>query len=431
MFTKLSKKNVPEGWNETKLSAIGSFSKGAAISKEQLSASGHNAIRYGELYTKHHFHIRKIYSFIPDDVAAQATLIKYGDIIFAGSGETIDEIGKSAAYLMKEDAYAGGDTIIFSPKKADSLFLSYFLNVGEGRKKLRELGQGQSVVHIYKSDIENIKLHLPPLPEQNRIVSVLETWDQAIQKLSRKIDKKKNIKKGLMRELLSGKTRLNGFTKDWFSTTLERVGNIIGGGTPDTTKNEYWGDEIEWFTPTEIKEKYVCSSQRKISNLGLSNSSASLLPEGTLLLTSRATIGDIGIATKRCATNQGFQSIVVNENNSNEFLYYWLLSNRHELIRRSNGSTFSEISGTEVRKIKIRMPDKGEQSAIANILTTADKEIQTLEHKLKILKEQKRYLLNNLITGTIRTPETLLVNPSNSMGLELKQANYSVKKLLN
>ncbi|PIR66895.1 MAG: restriction endonuclease subunit S, partial [Parcubacteria group bacterium CG10_big_fil_rev_8_21_14_0_10_36_14] len=159
MKTNQLQKNIPKEWQLTKLADIGVFSKGAGIAKEELSENGHNAIRYGELYTRYNVKINKIYSFISDKIIPLTKKIKYGDILFAGSGETIDEIGKSATYLLKEDCYAGGDVIIFSPKNANSLFLSYFLNFGEGRKKLRELGQGQSIVHIYKSDMEEIKLH--------------------------------------------------------------------------------------------------------------------------------------------------------------------------------------------------------------------------------------------------------------------------------
>jgi len=186
MKTNQTQKNIPTEWQETRLVDIGVFSKGSGITKDQLIVTGHNAIRYGELYTKYNFKIEKVYSHIPTEIIPTTTKIKYGDILLAGSGETNEEIGKSATYLLHEDCYAGGDLIIFSPKNANSLFLSYFLNIGEGRKKLTELGQGQSVVHIYKSEVEKLKLHLPSLPEQNRIVSVIETWDKSIEKLSNK-----------------------------------------------------------------------------------------------------------------------------------------------------------------------------------------------------------------------------------------------------
>ena len=129
---------------------------------DSIIASGNNAIRYGELYTKYDFKIDKIYSFIPDEAALKSKKINTEDIVFTGSGETIDEIGKSAAYMLKEPCFAGGDTIVFSPKNQSSLYLAFLLNIGSVRKQLRAFGQGQSVVHIYKKDIENISIFLPP-----------------------------------------------------------------------------------------------------------------------------------------------------------------------------------------------------------------------------------------------------------------------------
>ncbi len=403
MKTKPSQRNIPQGWNETRLSAVGSFSKGAAISKEQLSVSGHNAIRYGELYTKHHFHIRKIHSYISDDVAEQSTKIKYGDIIFAGSGETIDEIGKSAAYLLREDAYAGGDTIIFSPKKADSLFLSYLLNVGEGRKKLRELGQGQSVVHIYKSDIENLRLHLPPLDEQKRIVSVLETWDQAIQKLTQKIEKKKNTKKGLMQELLTGKTRLPGFKGKWEILPLSKIAQL--NPKLDPLPDRFIYIDLESVT------KGILLSERQIDLTGAPSRAQRLLKEGDVIFQTVRPYQVNNLyfnKTGNYVASTGYAQL--RAYGDSKFLYYILHTERfvNDVLNRCAGSNYPAINSTDLGEIEIRVPkDTKEQSSIAKILSTADLEIQAFECKLKILQEQKRYLLNNLITGTIRTPETL------------------------
>ena len=97
-------------------------------------------------------------------------------------------------------------------------------------------------------------------------------------------------------------------------------------------------------TPTEIKSKYIKWSNRTITELGLKKSSAKVLPQGTLLLSSRATVGDVGIAVEECTTNQGFQSLIVNDNNSNEFFYNWIIMNKNEFIKRASGSTFLEIS---------------------------------------------------------------------------------------
>src|ERR1035441_4365789 len=100
---------------------------------------------------------------------------------------------------------------------------------------------------------------------------------------------------------------------EWEEKLLGQIGEFIGGGTPDTTVSEYWDGEIQWFTPTEIKEQNISKSRRTITEKGLKNSSAKLLPKGALMITTRATIGDISIANNPCTTNQGFQSLIVND----------------------------------------------------------------------------------------------------------------------
>lgn len=138
---------------------------------------------------------------------------------------------------------------------------------------------------------------------------------------------------------------------EWEIKTLGEVGEVIGGGTPDTSNPKLWSGSIFWFTPVEINEKYSSRSIRKISMKGLKQSSAKILPAGAVLLTTRATIGKVTITTNECTTNQGFQSFVVNGSKfSNEFLYYWLTKNVNEFIRRANGSTYLEVSGKGWRK---------------------------------------------------------------------------------
>ena len=155
---------------------------------------------------------------------------------------------------------------------------------------------------------------------------------------------------------------------EWERRRLGRVGEFIGGGTPNTSVPEYWGGDIQWFTPTEVKDRNLSKSKRTITSQGLNNSSAKLLPIGTLLITTRASIGDIGIADSPCATNQGFQSLVVAESEVNRFWYYWLVQHSSELTKRASGSTFLEIGKTELREIPVLRPDQKEQQRIADCL---------------------------------------------------------------
>lgn len=139
---------------------------------------------------------------------------------------------------------------------------------------------------------------------------------------------------------------------------MGEIGNFVGGGTPSTSNPKYWDGNIQWYTPKEIKNRMLKPSMRTISKDGLKNSSAKILPKGTILITTRATIGDVAIANKECATNQGFQSLVVNKTEVNLFWYYWVLLNKNELIKRSSGSTFKEIRKMKIEVIPAFSPKK-------------------------------------------------------------------------
>ena len=195
---------------------------------------------------------------------------------------------------------------------------------------------------------------------------------------------------------------------DWEEKALEDVAEIVGGGTPDTSKPQNWGGEIQWFTPTELKKKYVSRSNRTITEEGLKTSSAKLLPEGALLLSTRATVGDISIALQQCTTNQGFQSLIVKEGNFNEFVYYWLLNNKKVLLEKAKGSTFLEIGKSEVRKILIEMPSLEEQKKIASFLMAIDDKIENLEKELEELKAYKKGVMQAIFAAASDATERRL-----------------------
>ena len=191
--------------------------------------------------------------------------------------------------------------------------------------------------------------------------------------------------------------RFTGFYENWHEKYIKDVADVIGGGTPDTTKLEYWNGNIQWFTPTEIgHNKYVNKSKRTITEKGLKNSSAKLLPPKTILLTSRATIGECSIIEKECATNQGFQSLVPNSLINNEFCYYLINTKKKELLRKASGSTFLEISNSEIKQIKCKFPSLLEQQKIATFLSLMDTRIEKQRQLVESLKKYKRGLFLKL-----------------------------------
>ena len=184
------------------------------------------------------------------------------------------------------------------------------------------------------------------------------------------------------------------------------MGDIIGGGTPDTTIAEYWNGNILWFTPSEVgKEKYVSDSNRKISLEGLKNSSAKILPKQSILLSSRATVGECSINLKECCTNQGFQSFIPNNSVvSTEFLYYRLLTHKRDFIRKACGSTFLEISARQIAKISSYLPEKKEQDKIASLLSLIDKRISIQSKVIEDLKKLKTALCEKFLVQISNSP---------------------------
>ena len=186
------------------------------------------------------------------------------------------------------------------------------------------------------------------------------------------------------------------FTEEWETKPINDLAVVIGGGTPDTTVKSYWDGKIQWFTPSEIgKTKYVDSSLRTITEDGLNNSSAKRLPPNTILLSSRATIGECSLSLRECATNQGFQSLVSKKCNV-DFLYYLIQTKKNDLIRKSCGSTFLEISANEVRKIQVSIPSDVEQQKIAGLLSLIDERIATQNKIIEDLKKLKSAISKHL-----------------------------------
>lgn len=171
--------------------------------------------------------------------------------------------------------------------------------------------------------------------------------------------------------------RFKQFQDNWSSKRLSDIAEVVGGGTPNTTDSTLWNGDIQWFTPTEVGHpKYVSTSIRTISQLGLQKSSAKILPSGSILLSSRATVGECSIAQKDCTTNQGFQSLIPKKSVNNEFLYYLAQTQKRHFIKYASGSTFLEISNSEIKKTKCAVPSIEEQTEIATFLSAIDRKIE-------------------------------------------------------
>lgn len=196
-------------WTEHTLSELGSFRKGVGISRTEANSGKLRAVRYGELYTQHHNYVREYHSHISDEVAQKARLVHYGDLLFAASGETKEEIGMCAAIVDDYEVYVGGDIIIFTPEqKLHPIFMGTLLNASAARKQKAESGQGDAIVHIHTNSLAGITISIPSYEEQEAIAEVLSDMDAEIEVLERKLTKFRQMKQGMIQQLLTGKIRL-------------------------------------------------------------------------------------------------------------------------------------------------------------------------------------------------------------------------------
>lgn len=183
---------------------------------------------------------------------------------------------------------------------------------------------------------------------------------------------------------------------EWIKTTLNEIADVIGGGTPSTKNEAFWGGKIPWITPKDLTgytKMYISHGERFITKNGLDNSSARLLPEGTVLMSSRAPIGYVAIAANPITTNQGFKSLVPNaELANNKFLYFWIKNNKQYIDSLGSGTTFAEVSGSVVKSLEIELPPLAEQKAIASVLSALDNKIDLLHRQNKTLESMAEML---------------------------------------
>ncbi len=343
-----------------------------------------------------------------------------GDLLTARTGYP----GTTSIVPPQYDGAQSFTTLITRPRKSliDSEYLCCFINseVGQAYFEQNQIGGGQKNVNA--GSLKHLAVPVPPTKaEQEAIAEALGDADALIESLERLLAKKRQLKQGTMQELLTGKRRLPGFEvnpgykqtevgvipEDWNVANLASLADIRSGGTPSTAQSQFWDGDILWCTPTDITGlagfKYLSDTCRKISRLGLKTSSAEMIQANSVVMTSRATIGECAINQVPVTTNQGFKNFVPFENVNVDFLYYLLVTQKQKFVSLCGGSTFLEIGKSQLAVFKVPLPTtKAEQTAVAKILSDMDGGIDALEAKLSKARHIKQGMMQELLTGRIR-----------------------------
>ncbi|MEK4222057.1 restriction endonuclease subunit S [Bacillus sp. FSL W8-0116] len=352
-------------------------------------------------------------------------LAKKNDIVIAsaGQGNTRGQVA-----FCKINTYINQSVIAVRTNETylDPLFLFY--NFKGRYRELRKISDGHSIRGSLTTKIlKRLKIKVPAIKEQKKISSLLYSLDQRIETNNRINEKLEEMAQALFKHWFvdfefpnengepyksSGgemvESELGMIPKGWEVGTIKDIGEVVGGGTPSKKKNDYYtSNGIPWITPKDLSgfnKRYIKKGSIDITHKGYKNSSAKMLPKGSVLFSSRAPIGYIAIASNEVTTNQGFKSVVPFENFGTEFVFQTLKNNIETIKNRASGSTFKEISGGELKKIEVILPPQNVVDKFNQRTKKIGELIATYEEQNERLEKLRDTLLPKLMSGEIRVP---------------------------
>ena len=304
--------------------------------------------------------------------------------------------------------YDGGcsnDVLVFVPKpNTDKDFLYYVLADDDFFTYSMATSKGTKMPRGDKTSIMQYEVPLIDLQVQKKIASVLKALDERI-KLNNEINN--NLEQ--QAQAYFDDLFVVNADPNWSECTLSDIGSVVAGGTPSKTQPEYYADQgIAWITPKDLsvnKSKFISHGENDISELGYSKSSAAKMPAGTILFSSRAPIGYIAIAQNEVTTNQGFKSVIPNENIGTAYLYFLLKNLLPTIEGMASGSTFKEISGSAMKSVPTVMPDADTIQLFSSFCEPVFKEQEILEAENQRLSALRNSLLPKLMSGEIDVSE--------------------------
>lgn len=392
---------IPLDWEVWPMGALGAFSKGQGIRKNEAESGDIPCVRYGEIYTYHSDIVRSFNSGISIDVARTSKRLRNGDILFAGSGETKEEIGKCVAYVGQDEVYAGSDIVILSPSKGVSAYFGYLFNAPIIARQKSSKGQGDAVVHISASALASIKLPLPATrAEQEAIAEALFDADALIESLEQLLSKKRQIKQGAMQELLTGKKRLPGFSGDWIETIFEDV------AARRTQRINPRRSGVQDFC---VELEHIESGSGVINGYTTTTSQSSLKavfqPGDVLFGKLRAYLRKYWLANRHgvCST-EIWCLIPKGALRSSAMLFQLIQMDAFiEAASMAYGTHMPRSDWNAVKGFVLELPsDESEQFAIAAVLSDMDAEFSALESRLTKARQLKQGMLQVLLTGKVR-----------------------------
>jgi type I restriction enzyme, S subunit len=300
-------------------------------------------------------------------------------------------------------------------------YIAQYLQSSIAKREIYQGSKQGSVINLHLEEIQKFRVPLPPLPEQCKIAEILGAWDDAIALLEKLIAAKRKLKQGLMQQLLTGKKRFKEFDRessffvssDYFESKLSDfpddwlkvpIGKVCRSIVPGRNKPKQFDGNIPWITTPNITQKYIST---KNTNLFVSEEEIKLcggkiVPKGAVIINCVGDFGIIGIAQQELVINQQLHAFVCPKELNSEYIFYALSIQTHHMLKVATTTTIPYMNKSSCESIPILLPPPLEQEKIASVLSAADTEISTLEKQLAAYKQQKRGLMQQLLTGKTR-----------------------------
>ncbi|OCH68581.1 restriction endonuclease subunit S [Vibrio splendidus] len=385
---------VPKGWQKSQISDICKLQNGNSFKPHQWDTKGLPIIRIQNLNGSDNFNY---YSGEVND----KWLVETGQLLFSWAGTKGVSFGpfiwKKERGVLNQHIYK-----VFAHENVSYDWLYEALKWVTHKIEAQAHGFKSTLVHVKKQDIDNQPILVPHFSEQQKIAQVLSTWDNAISTTEKLIANSKQQKKALMQQLLTGKRRLvnpetgKAFGGEWEDLKLNQIANITMGSSPRSESYNENGIGLPLLQGNaDIKAR---KSAPRIHTSQITKECS----VNDILLSVRAPVGSVAKSLHKACIGRGIASIKANKNTDQEFLYQWLLSFEPKWEGLSQGSTFEAVNNNDIRTLHLSVPNFLEQQKIASVLTSADKEIELLEAKLAHFKQEKKALMQQLLTGKRR-----------------------------
>lgn len=396
---------IPKGWEVKKLGEICEITMGQ-------SPKGENVFENSQSLNGLEFHQGKICftdKFISKSKFITSDIRKIAEV---GSILLCVRAPVGVINLTERKIAIGRGLCALKANNQNNNFLYYYLL---GLKQYFESkATGSTFSAITLNIVKNCEIPLPPLSEQKAIVDKLDDSFAKIENaITNLINAKENLKlykQSVLKSAFNGDLLPNTSPTHWEVKKLKDIGKISSGGTPSTSNDNNFGGNIAWITPADLtgyKDKFISKGKRNLSEAGLKNSSAKILPKGTILFSSRAPIGYVAIAQNEISTNQGFKNLTPNESAISEYVYYYLLGSKNLAEQSASGTTFKEISATAFSNLPIPLPTLSEQNLIVAEIdrrfAIVDKTLNLIDKNIQNAKNLKQSILKKAFSGELRS----------------------------